>query len=643
MATEAEAAYKPIEAYGVIGNLRTVALVGRDGSIDWCCLPELDRPSVFAAILDHAKGGNYKVAPADGSWGEQHYLEETNVLRTEFECESGKFNVTDFMPLNASIVGADDPYTGPTICRLLECEAGEVGIDIVWAPRFDYARADTRIELRGDLVVARSHKERAALAGFPASTELSLDEEAGVFCARLLLRAGDQVPLLMRYGAERARVDLDSMIALLDRTVNVWREWVNSREGSGRLEGFETEWRPMVARSELALKLLTHPDTGAIAAAPTTSLPEQIGGVRNWDYRYCWIRDSAFTAQALFSLGHRAEALDFLEWTERMAMTQGEDPLDLQIMYGLHGEADLKEFHLDHLEGYRRSKPVRIGNAAADQQQHDIYGELLASAYEFVRFGGTLDDSLRAFLARVADRAAEVWREPDSGIWEVRGGPQHFVYSKVMCWVALDRALSLAKRHGLQGDVGRWQREREEIRQVVLEKGYNEDRQSFVQSFGSNSLDASNLLIPVMGFLPFDDPRVRNTLERTLEELTSEGVVYRYHAKDGLPGGEGAFGLTTFWLIDVLALSGRLEEALELFERMLRRANRVGLYAEEFDTKTGAFLGNFPQGFTHIGLINSALYLSRAKGRLAPAPAPVGSQEHGEELEHETAPALEQK
>ena len=630
-----ETNYKPIEDYGVIGNLRTVALVGRDGSIDWCCMPEVDRPSVFAAILDHDKGGRFRVRPVGAGQGKQRYLEDTNVLRTTFEDARGKVQVTDFMPLNASIVGAEDPYTSPTIYRLVECTEGEVEVEIEWSPRFDYARADTRLEERGDLVVALGGNARAVLAGVPGERSF----EARTLRARTDLRAGEVLPLAMRYGAERGRAEQGTIEMMLERTVGVWREWVASRNDSAALEGFEPSWRPFVGRSALALKLLTHPDTGAIAAAPTTSLPEQIGGVRNWDYRYCWIRDSSFTAQALFSLGHRAEALDFLEWTERAAMTESREGLELQIMYGLHGETDLGEKELGHLEGYRRSKPVRIGNAAANQKQHDIYGELLSSAYEFVRHGGHLDDSLRSFLAAVADRAAEVWREPDAGIWEVRGGPRHFVYSKVMCWVALDRAVNLARKHGLQGDVGGWKRERDEIKRVVLQKGYDEERKSFVQSFGSKALDASNLLIPVMGFLPFDDPKIENTLDRTLEELTSEGVVYRYHADDGLPGGEGAFGLTTFWLIDVLTLSGRREKALELFERMLGRANHLGLYAEEFDPESGAFLGNFPQGFTHIGLINSALYLSRSAGRQTPTPAPVGSREHEQELEHQSESA----
>ena len=626
--------YKPIEDYGVIGNLRTVALVGRDGSIDWCCLPEVDRPSVFAAILDHRNGGRFRVAPRGAARGEQHYLDDTNVLLTTFESAHSHVELTDFMPLNESIVGAGDPYTSPTIYRLVECRSGSSEVEVEWGPRFDYGRAPTRLEVRADSVIARSDDEQAVLAGLPRGT--TLETEGDTVRARLSVNAGETVPLVMRYGAEVAHCDRETVVRLRDRTVAVWREWVASRTEGDRMAGFEPEWRPLVQRSELVLKLLTHPDTGAIAAAPTTSLPEQIGGVRNWDYRYSWIRDSSFTAQALFSLGHRHAAFDFLEWTERVAMRKGGESLRLQIMYGLHGETELEERELDHLEGYRCSSPVRIGNAAAKQVQHDIYGELLGAAFELVRHGGHLDASLRSFLAAVADRACEVWREPDAGIWEVRGGPQHFVYSKVMCWVALDRAVMLAKKYGMRGDVERWQRERDEIRRLVLEQGYDEERRAFVQAFGSKALDASNLLIPVMGFLPFGDERVQNTIERTLEELTSEGVVYRYDADDGLPGGEGAFGLTTFWLIDALTLSGRHDEALELFERMLGRANHLGLYSEEFDPTTGAFLGNFPQGFSHIGLINSALYLSRSRGREAPAAAPVGSPEHREELGHDS-------
>lgn len=632
--------YKPIEAYGVIGNLRTVALVGLDGSIDWCCLPELDSPSVFAAILDDAKGGRFRVSPAGPYQSRQRYLDNTNVLETHFETDEGKLVVTDFMPLLASIIGADDPHTSPTIHRLVHCEAGEVEVEVVWAPRFDYARASMQIEKRGSLFLARGSGECMILGGLPLGSARIIEDHGPVLHLRVRLRAGERLPLLTRYRAERARVDVEASIATLERTTGIWREWVNSGGEETQEQAFGGRWRKQVVRSALVLKLLTHPDSGAIAAAPTTSLPEEVGGVRNWDYRYSWIRDSAFTAQALFGLGYQAEALDFLQWAEHAAMGGGEELLDLQIMYGLHGETDLREKVLDHLEGYKASRPVRIGNGAAKQQQHDIYGELFSAAYELVRFGGELDASLLTFLSAVADRACAVWREPDYGIWEVRGGPRHFVYSKVMCWVALDRAVSMAKHFGLEGDVGQWRRERDAIHRTVIEEGFDEKRGAFVQSFGSKDLDASNLLIPVVGFLPFDDPRIQSTIDRTLEELTDGGVVYRYHAEDGLPGGEGAFGLTTFWMIDALTLSGRREKALELFEGIAARANHVGLYAEEFDPRSGAFLGNFPQGFSHIGFINSALYLARSEGHPARGPAPIGSREHGAELEHDTKAAM---
>jgi GH15 family glucan-1,4-alpha-glucosidase len=628
--------YQPIEHYGIIGNLRTVALVALDGSIDWCCLPEFDSPSVFAAILDNQKGGRFRVAPAGPYRSEQHYIEGTNVLQTVFEIKGGRLTVTDFMPLRGSITGSGTPPTTPQIHRIISCEEGEVDVVVDWSPRFDYARAQAQITpLDGGFWANSALGSLNLVMARPMETTVVGSEEGPSLQARVSLTRGESTALTTRYGSSDPRCDLSECRAALEDTVASWRAWAHHCERQDAC-AFAGPWHSQVVRSGLTLKLLTHPDTGAIAAAPTTSLPEEVGGVRNWDYRYTWIRDAAFTAQALFSLGHRTEAVDFLTWAERVSMVKESQTFNLQIMYGLRGETELPEHVLDHLQGYCGSRPVRIGNAAAEQRQLDIYGELLSSAFELIRLGGALDPNLMTFLSRVADQACAVWREPDYGIWEVRGRPRHFVYSKVMACLALDRAIVLAERHGMPGNPGMWRRERESIYRAVLSEGFDSELGSFVQSFGSKSLDAANLLIPIVGFLPFDDPRVQGTIERTVERLTDNGIVYRYLADDGLPGGEGAFLLTTFWLVDALALSGKADQARELFEGLAGRANHLGLYSEQIDPRSGAFLGNFPQSFSHIGFINSALYLARSQGHRAPGPAPVGSREHGEETERET-------
>jgi GH15 family glucan-1,4-alpha-glucosidase len=636
MPDKPSSSYTPIENYGAIGNLRSVALVSVDGSIDWCCLPELDSPSVFAAILDHNKGGRFRIAPSGRYRSQQRYVEGTNVLETLFETDGGRVTLIDFMPLRGSIIGSGTPPTTPQIHRILRCEENAVDVAIEWSPQADYARARMQIvPVEGGFQATWGTESLTLGLARPVSTEIVDSETCPVLRARMHLRAGESTALVTRYGSSEARCDLAGCRAALDDTVAAWREWVHHCE---RPEScvFGGRWHDQVVRSGLALKLLVHPDTGAIAAAPTTSLPEEIGGVRNWDYRFTWIRDAAFTGQALFALGHRAEALDFLTWAEHVSMAEG-DAFKLQIMYGLHGETELPERVLEHLEGYRGSRPVRIGNGAAKQRQLDVYGELLSSAFELIRLGGALSPELMSFLSKVADQACAAWREPDYGIWEVRGGPRHFVYSKVMVCLALDRAILLAERYGMPGNVVMWRRERDAVHRVVLTEGFDESVGAFVQSFGSKALDASNLLIPIVGFLPFDDPRVQGTIDRTLERLTDNGVVYRYLTDDGLPGGEGAFLLTTFWMVDALVLSGRLEEAREMFEGAAGRANHLGLYAEEFDPRLGTFLGNFPQAFSHIGFINSALYLAHAEGR--PAPAPVGSREHGRQTGRETGAA----
>jgi GH15 family glucan-1,4-alpha-glucosidase len=623
-----EKRYKPIEDHAAIGNLHTVAIVGCDASIDWCCFPEMDSPSVFAAMLDADRGGRFRIRPVGGEYGEQVYLEDTNVLQTTFRQDGGTLVITDFFPLSGKIYGRGSAEAPPEIHRLIRCEAGEVEVEIEWSPRFDYARVEASLHSTDSRWLAESEdgEGKLFLTGLRDDEGSVVDEEHGpVLRARLQMKAGETRVLVSRWQDVGGGDSVEESNRLLEITCKTWRDWLHN---SGREHDREWagKWKPLVIRSELALKLVTHTDSGAIAAAPTTSLPETLGGVRNWDYRYTWIRDASLTAQALVSLQHTEEATEFLLWAERSAAQSSDDKV--QIMYGLHGEADLEEIELEHLEGYMKSAPVRVGNGAAKQLQLDVYGELLDSAYELLRRGVELEPHLMEFLSGLADRAAEGWERPDFGIWEVRSEPQHFTYSKLMCWVALDRAVLLHERFGLQGDVAVWKREREKLRESILENGYDEEIGSFVQSYGSKQLDASSLHIPLYELLPFDDPRVQSTIDRTMEELMESGMIYRYRGDDGLPGKEGTFVLCTFWLVDCLALSNRIEEAWSVFEGMAARANHVGLLSEQIDAASGAFLGNFPQAFSHIGLINSLLYLGYAEGRDIPDPSPVGTPEH---------------
>lgn len=628
--------FLPIADYAAVGNLWTAALVGRNGSVDWCCLPELSSPSIFAALLDRTRGGRFRVGPARPLLGRQYYEARTNVLTTEFRSPRGRFEVTDFMPLRGPLDGRTPERQASVFCRIIQAHEGEPEVHLEWSPRFDYARAPTRMRARRDGVVATGGSSAAALGLAGARPQLADAEHGPVARAALRLRAGNRTAVIMTWGDEVPAVDLDGVDALLRETVEAWQAWAYRWPGDDSTWG--GTYHDQVVRSGLVLKLLTHPETGAIAAAPTTSLPEAIGGNRNWDYRYSWIRDAAFTSQALAALGHTAEALDFLLWAEGASAAGVGAGRHLQILYGLHGETDLTEAELPHLEGYRCSRPVRIGNAAVYQHQLDVYGELLGAAYEFLRTGGTISPDLWHFLSWVADETARRWREEDHGIWEIRGVPRHYVSSKAMAWMALDRALQLARRLGMQGNEEVWRSAREDIRDAVLAHGYNEKIGAFVQAFGSTELDASNLLIPLVGLLPFDDPRVRGTTERVLRDLTTNGLVCRYRAEDGLEGDEGAFGLTTFWMVDVLALSGRTSEAAELFAEVARRANHVGLFPEEF-APSGEFLGNFPQAFSHVGFVNSALYLGLAQGRHPTRPPPVGSREHRLETGHDPGAA----
>lgn len=626
----ANPAFKSISDYGAIGNLRTVALVGRDGSIDWTCFPALDHASVFAALLDGARGGRFRVAPVGMARGEQRYVADTNVLETVFDADGGRLTVTDLMPLRGSIEGHNGSEAPPEIHRILHCEGGALEVDLEWTPRLDYARADTSIrQVEGGWLaegVVDGTRVCSTLGGV-GEGRLVDDGHGPSLRARLLLRDGERRPLVVRWESSDAAVGLDAAMDWLHETTSTWQAWVHTSDDA-RVAEWAGVTLPLVTRSELALKLLTFSETGAIAAAATTSLPEWIGGVRNWDYRFCWIRDASLTVQALIGLGHEREAEEFILWAERSSQHHCRETWRPRLMYGLRGETDLDEFELEHFEGYRGSRPVRVGNAAAVQLQLDVYGELLNSAYELVRRGVDLDESLRRFLVSVADHACVDWSRTDHGIWEIRGEERHYTHSKLMVWLALDRALHLDAPLGLGGDTALWRAVREQVRQSVLQDGYDPEVGAFVQYYGSKELDASNLLLPYYELLPYADPRVQNTIDRTLERLTTDGLVYRYHADDGLPGREGAFGLCTFWLVDALALSGRMDEAWEIFEGLAARANHLGLFAEQVDPESGEFLGNFPQAFTHIGLISSRLYLAHGEGKHIPGPPLQGTPEH---------------
>lgn len=626
-----EGTYHPIESYGAIGNLHTVVLVNLDGGIDWACLPEVDGPATFAALLDSRKGGTFRVAPQEYSGSEQRYLPGTNVLETTFRTQDGgELLVTDFMPLHGDIEGPQDPKGPPEIHRLLRAKGTSVRVEVMWRPRFSFAQVKTTVALVPGGAFAHSPLERSVLGGVPLEGTVSEGLGGGSFQASFTLQPGEELALVHRYGEDTVDAGVGRSRELLDETVDAWRAWSSKAKPTD----WAGEWAPLVERSALTLKMLTHADAGAVIAAPTTSLPEEIGGIRNWDYRYCWIRDAALTVHALLALDYTTEARAFVNWAEKVAQEDASHNHVLRLVYGIHGETEIPEMSLEHFEGYKGSRPARVGNGIAGVWQHDTYGSLISSAYELLANGEELEDHALEFLPHLADAAADKWREPDYGIWEFRNGPFHFVHSKWMVWVALDRAVRLAQHGFISGNIDRWREEREAVRQDVLEKGFDEELNSFVIHYGSKEPDAANLLMPMMGFLPIDDPRVQGTIAYTKERLLENGLVYRYLMDDGLQGEEGTFVLCTFWLIEALALSGRVDEASELFAGLAGRANHLGLFSEEIDAGSGEYLGNFPQGFSHIGLINSALRIAEAEGKEVPYTRGLGNGE--DPLSHKT-------
>jgi len=596
-----------IEDYGLIGDLQTAALVGRNGSIDWLCFPRFDSGACFAALLGDKDNGRWLLAPAgEVRRVERRYREHTLVHELDFHTDEGSVRVIDFMPLR----GVD-----PDVVRIVEGLAGEVRMRMQLVIRFDYGWIVPWVRRIAE-------GARIAIAGPDAlalQAPVELYGENFTTVAEFTVAAGERVPFTLTWfpSHHEAPAPIDPEQALED-TCDFWREWAGTCTYNGH-------WREPVIRSLMVLKAMTYAPTGGIVAAPTTSLPEKLGGVRNWDYRYCWLRDATFALDALVDHGFIDEARGWRSWLLRAVAG---NPDDLQIMYGPAGERRLLELELDWLPGYEESRPVRIGNGASKQFQLDVYGEVLDVLHQARMRKLEQDEDSWALQRRLLESLEERWREPDEGIWEVRGPRRHFTHSKVMAWVGFDRGIKAVEDFGHEGPVNRWRELRAEIHAEVLSRGFDRELNSFVQSYESERLDASLLTIPIVGFLPPDDPRVRGTLEAIRRELYQDGFVQRYshdeaaEIVDGLPPGEGAFLLCTFWFIDNLALLGELDEAYELFGRMVALRNDLGLLSEEYDVELGRFCGNFPQAFSHIGLINTATILEAAfasRARALPA------------------------
>jgi GH15 family glucan-1,4-alpha-glucosidase len=609
-------AYQPIEDYGMIGNMRTVALVGMNGSIDWLCSPNFDSPSIFGALLDDAKGGRFQITPiADKVRRKQFYWPSTNILITRFSHEDGIVEIEDFMPVGFA---SDSPYY-QQLHRRVRCVRGAVRLSAVCRPALDYGRAAHEVQL---VEGGASFHAKGNHFTLVANVVLQADNQGGV-SADFVLQEGQSKTFIFQRDGDSPPVPPASEIESgepFEQTVKFWQDWLAHCAYRGR-------WRERVERSALALKLLTFEPTGAIVAAPTTSLPEVIGGTRNWDYRFAWIRDAAFTVYAFVRLGFTEEAAGFVNWLQRNAGKHPHTGQRLPTVFTIDGGDVPAEKSLEHWEGYEQSAPVRIGNAAAGQYQADIYGELMDSLYLYNKYVGPISYDMWIRIRHRLDWICDNWQLPDEGIWEMRSGKQNFVYSKLMNWVALDRGIRLADKRSFPGDRQRWLRERDAIYEEVMAQGWSEKRQAFTQYYGSEDLDASVLIMPLVFFMAPTDPRMISTIKAILEEpqnggLVSDGLVYRYPPEprvDGLPGEEGTFNMCSFWLVEALTRAGQanpawLDEARLLFERMLGYANHLGLYAEQTSAQ-GRALGNFPQAFTHLALISAAFNLDRTLGR----------------------------
>ena len=610
--------YPNISDHGLIGDLQTAALVATDGTIDWFCCPRFDSPSVFGSLLDSERGGYFRIRPATESYvTRQLYFPDTAMLITRFMTEDGVGEVTDFMPIAGA--RATDRHR---LVRQLRTVRGEMRFEADIRPRFDYGRAQHRLEVTDDGFVFRSEgPDGMELTLNPTGTRKVAPGEHGELDVQRLdgndlritatLREGETAGVVLEsMGGRPHRISPGELEGLVRDTSQFWRNWLRQSSYRGR-------WREVVARSAMTLKLMTYLPTGALVAAPTTGLPEMTGGERNWDYRYTWIRDASFSVYALLGLGYVGEAAAFGQWVkDRLVEHGGNGATPMNIMYRVDGSSDLSEETLDHLEGWRGSRPVRIGNGASDQLQLDIFGEALDAVAKIDARGlQPAYDGWEA-VARTIDWVSDNWDQPDEGIWETRGGRKNFTYGRFQCWVALDRAIRIAESRGRPADIARWRTERDRIYRQVMDKGWSPSRGAFVQHYDTEVLDSSLLLMPLQGFIAPRDPRWISTLEAMDRELVSDSLVYRYNpsaSPDGLQGHEGTFSLCTFWYVDALARAGRLDEARLTFEKMHTYANHLGLYSEQIGP-TGEHLGNFPQAFTHLALISAAISLDHQLG-----------------------------
>ncbi|NRQ49792.1 glycoside hydrolase family 15 protein [Aeromicrobium stalagmiti] len=592
-----------IEDHGLIGDLRTAALVGTNGTIDWFCAPRFDSPSIFGAILDQQEGGSWQIAPTCGATRtQQFYFPDSAILATRFLTEEGVVEVHDFMP----VLQAGDPDHRQRLVRRVVAVRGSTTVGMRLDARPDYGRARSTAETVDHGVVITGDGVRLGLG---ATTALEIDD--GVVTAEVDLAEGEATLFVLEVlddGDELPDADLADTAALFDATAAFWRGWLKQSTYTGR-------WRETVNRSAITLKLLTHEPTGAVVAAPTTSLPEVVGGDRNWDYRYVWMRDAAFSLYALLRLGFTDEADAFVVWLSQRLGEDADHGLGpLRVMYDIDGNVPQDEQTLDHLSGHRGSQPVRIGNAAVEQLQLDIYGELIDSIYLFNKYGAGISSDAWADVARVTDWVCANWDQPDAGMWEVRGGLQAHTTSRLMCWVAIERTIRMARQRGLPGDISAWAAVRDEIYERIMTESWDDEIQAFTQVEGGDALDAGVLLMPMVKFLSPADPRFLSTLEAIEDRLVVDSLVFRYDPEvspDGLEGVEGTFSLCSFWYVEALTRAGRLDDAQLALEKMFTYANHVGLYAEEVGA-TGDQLGNFPQAFTHLALISAAINLDRA-------------------------------